>query len=68
MTRARDDQINASDLTETAFSIEEAQKALRMAMEGKGPEARDQFVFHIGFALGKLHRISNRIYRRDDAP
>lgn len=60
---AEDDRLNFSDLSEIAAAVEEAQKALRMAMEGRGRDAREQFMFHVGFARGRLSRVSDRIYR-----
>ena len=54
--RARDDVENLNDLGDVVRALTEAVGALRA---GK----REMFVFQVGFARGRLSRVSERIYQ-----
>ena len=62
-----DDRQNLFDLHAVAQAIEIAQEALRKVMEGAGREEREQFLFQIGFAYGRLGRVCNRVYEAKEA-
>jgi hypothetical protein len=67
--RAEDDKMNLADIREARGALEAAEEGLRKAMEGQGQDERERFIFHVGFARGRLARVSERIYRGcDDAP
>ena len=63
-----DDKANLDDVRDVYGSLEIALEALRKAMEGRGPEHRDQFHFQIGFAVGRLGRVQARIYPMREDP
>jgi hypothetical protein len=58
-----DDQQSIIDINHVIAALEIALEALRKATEGQGGGQREQFVFQIGFARGRLSRVSERIYR-----
>jgi hypothetical protein len=60
--KTEDDRANLDDVTGAIQALEEAQDALLAAMTGKGPAEREKFVFKVGFARGRLSRVSSRIY------
>ena len=63
-----DDQLNLADLEEIEAALIDAHQALTKAMVGLGVRAeREKFVFKVGFARGKLSRITERIYRVEQA-
>jgi hypothetical protein len=55
--QAEDDDLNLFDLGEAIEALESARDALR-----KGQDAREKFIFDVGFARGRLARVSDRIY------
>ena len=59
--RAEDDKANLADLHQVKRAVLEAEDALKSAMVGQGPRQREQFVFSVGFARGRLSRIWERI-------
>jgi hypothetical protein len=61
--RSQDDQQNLADLKEARAALEMADEALRKAVEGQGQGQREMFVFHVGWARGRLSRVTDRIYR-----
>ena len=56
MSRSADDFENLNDLCDVVKALTEAVNALR---DGK----REMFVFQVGFARGRLSRVSDRIYK-----
>ena len=56
MSRSADDVENLNDLGDVVKALTEAVDALR---DGN----REMFVFHVGFARGRLSRVSDRIYK-----
>ena len=61
-----DDKANLADLHRIEQAVLEAQEALKRAMVGHGPKARELFAFKVGFARGRLMRVVNRIYPAKD--
>lgn len=61
-----DDQQNLADLHQVELAVIEAQEALKRAMVGHGPKARELFAFKVGFARDRLLRVVNRIYPAKD--
>jgi hypothetical protein len=61
--RSQDDQANLADLKETEEALIKARQALTRAMAGIGQRDREIFIFHVGFARGRLSRVSERILR-----
>jgi hypothetical protein len=62
--RAEDDTMNLADLKDVEAALIEAHQALTRAMVGLGgPGERETFVFKVGFARGRLSRVSERITR-----
>jgi hypothetical protein len=59
---AIDDKGNLQDLHSAEQALIKAKHALQAAMVGQGPRKRDEFVFNVGVARGRLSRISSRIY------
>jgi hypothetical protein len=68
MSALDDDRTNLFEVRDVILALEIALEALRKVMEGRGPEQREQFVFQIGFARGRLQRVCDRIYpaKQDD--
>ena len=66
--RAEDDRINLDDVRDVRSALEIALEALRKSMEGLGPVWREQFIFQIGFAIGRLSRVQSRIYPVREEP
>jgi hypothetical protein len=63
MIEREDDLQNLADLKEVEAALIEAHQALTRAMAGLGGAGeRERFVFKVGFARGRLSRISSRIY------
>jgi hypothetical protein len=62
-----DDELNLADLKDIEEALIEAHQALTRAMIGVGAGERERFVFKVGFARGRLSRITDRIYRKADA-
>jgi hypothetical protein len=58
------DQANLDDLKDAEEALIEARQALARAMAGLGGgrEEREKFIFKVGFARGRLSRITSRIY------
>jgi hypothetical protein len=68
MTEREDDRLNLADLKEVEAALIEAHQALTRAMVGLGGTGeRERFVFKVGFARGRLSRVSERIYRGEEA-
>ena len=65
--QAIDDKASLDDLKEIERAVIAARHSLISAMVGQGQSARESFIFHIGFARGRLSRVSSRIYG-EDAP
>lgn len=65
--KIEDDQANLADLTEIIKALDEAQDALMLAMQGRGEGEREKFIFKVGFARGRLSKVSQRIYGGLDA-
>ena len=60
---AEGDWRNLADLKDVEAALIEAHQALTRAMAGIGGTGeRERFVFKVGFARGRLLRISSRIY------
>ena len=59
--RAQDDKQTLDDLHQIERAMIEARHALTKAMVGHGPRERESFIFNIGFARGRLARISERV-------
>lgn len=58
------DQANMDDLKDIEAALIEARQALARVMSGIGGTAdREKFVFQVGFARGRLSRVSDRIYK-----
>ena len=64
--RSQDDKVNLDDLKEIEEALIKAHQALARAMAGLGQHERELFIFQIGWARGRLTRISERIYRGGD--
>lgn len=63
-----DDDANLEDLREAEEALIKAHQALNRAMLGiggaaAGKRAREHFIFKVGFAHGKLSRVTERIDR-----
>ena len=67
MSQAEDRQ-NRADVQTVRQALEIAEEALRRAMEGGPPRDREEFAFQIGFARGRLTRVSERIDPGLDTP
>lgn len=63
---AMDDKATLDDLKDIERAMIDARQALTRAMVGIGPREREAFIFHIGFAKGRLSRITDRISRLTD--
>lgn len=63
-----EDKRSLDDLRQVERAVVEARIALTKAMVGQGPPARETFIFNIGFARGRLSRISERIYAGMEQP
>ena len=63
-----EDKLNLDDVRDVRSALEIALEALRKSMEGHGPEHREQFIFQIGFAIGRLGRVQARIYPAEEKP
>ena len=59
---AVDDKDNLQDLRQTEEALMKAKHALSAAMVGQGSRKREEFVFYIGMAKGRLSRVVSRIY------
>ena len=57
-----DDKQNLDDLREVERAVIEARHALTKAMVGQGSHHREAFLFHLGFARGRLSRVCDRAY------
>jgi hypothetical protein len=57
-----DDQQTLDDLKDIERAVIEARQALIRAMVGLGQREREAFLFHLGFARGRLMRICDRVY------
>jgi hypothetical protein len=57
-----DDQQNLDDLKDIERAMIEARHALIKAMVGQDQREREAFVFHLGFARGRLMRVCDRVY------
>jgi hypothetical protein len=66
---SQDDKASLDDIAEVEIALMEARHALTKAMTGLGGRSeREEFVYKIGFARGRLARVSSRIYgERADA-
>ena len=62
---AVDDKANLADLFDVEQAMIEAHQALTRAMVGHGPHERENFVYYVGVARGRLSRVINRIYGQD---
>jgi hypothetical protein len=61
--KVRYERANLDDLIEILTALEAAKFALLQTMDGKGGRtAHERFAFKIGFARGRLSRISSRLY------
>jgi hypothetical protein len=58
-----DDLMTDADLLEVRDAVERARIALSHWRDSRSPQYRELFAFQIGFAYGRLGRISARIYR-----
>jgi hypothetical protein len=59
----KDDFEDMQDVQEAIDALHEALAALKAAgRAGAGRAERERFVFKIGFARGRLSRVSERIY------
>ena len=65
---ADDDRLNLDDLAEVQKAVTDAMTALRAAMDGQGPAERERLMWNVGFARGRLSRITDRISREPEAP
>jgi hypothetical protein len=63
MIESEADQQNLADLKDVAQAVEHALAALKSAMVGGPPGNREAFIFQVGYARGRLSRISSRIYQ-----
>jgi len=64
LTESECDRLNLAELKEVEAALIEAHQALTRAMVGLGGAGeRERFVFKVGFARGRLLRISERITR-----
>ena len=57
-----DDKQNLDDMREAERALIEARHALTKAMVGQGSHHREAFLFHLGFARGRLSRVCDRVY------
>ena len=57
-------ETDRDDLRAVLVALKEAERALERPWRG----ARDQFIFQIGFARGRLERISVRMSERERLP
>jgi hypothetical protein len=58
-----DDKANLDDIYEVEVALMEARHALTKAMTGLGGRGeREEFIYKIGYARGRLSRVSSRIY------
>jgi hypothetical protein len=62
-----EDEHNLADLKDIEEALIEAHQALMRAMVGLGAGERERFIFKVGFARGRLERVTERIYRKADA-
>jgi hypothetical protein len=62
-----EDELNLADLKDIEEALIEAHQALMRAMVGLGAGERERFIFKVGFARGRLERVTKRIYRKADA-
>ena len=62
-----EDELNLADLKDIEEALIEAHQALMRAMVGLGAGERERFIFKVGFARGRLERVTERIYRKADA-
>lgn len=58
---AIDDKGNLQDLRQAVAALVLAEEALTKAMVGQGPRQREMFIFQVGYARGRLSRITSRI-------
>jgi hypothetical protein len=58
-----DDVENLNDIGDVVEALTAAVEALKAARAGLYPSGREQFIFQIGFARGRLSRVSERIYK-----
>lgn len=56
------DDENLVDLRDAIEALKKAQTSLEFSLTHVGPRSRDAFIFQVGFARGRLSRISARIY------
>ena len=63
---SEDDKANLADLHQVELAVIDAQEALKRAVVGHGPKARELFAFKVGFARDRLLRVVNRIYPAKD--
>jgi hypothetical protein len=64
MTQREDDEANLEDLKEIEAALLLAHQAVARGLAGRGREGdRETFVYHVGFARGRLSRVSDRIYQ-----
>jgi hypothetical protein len=57
-----DDKQNLDDLREVERALMEARHALTKAMVGQDLHHRAAFLFHLGFARGRLSLVCDRVY------
>lgn len=61
LVRPEDDEANRADLVEALAAMIAAERALKSAMNGRNPMARDTFGDKTGVALSRLLKIWERI-------
>ena len=57
-----DDKAQLADLHRAIEALKKAESALQFALAHHGPKSREAFIFNVGFARGRLSRITSRIY------
>jgi hypothetical protein len=69
MSGEADDHANLEALKDIEAALIEARQALVRAISGLDPVAnRERFIFRIGFARGRLSRVSDRIHEGVERP
>jgi hypothetical protein len=61
MSTSADYVENLNDIVDAVEALTAALEALKAARAGGGPGERERFVFQIGYARGRLSRVSDRI-------
>ena len=64
----KNDRQNLEDLQDVAEAIEEALEASQAVLAGGSQAERERLVFYVGFARGRLTRVSDRIRGVEDVP